>query len=581
LPLCTENNVIKMSLFNPTQDSFAWPTSDIANEEEAAVRDDVDNTQPEVQSEDIEDHPYSSDTVSDDDFYSEEPDRPNRWRGPRHKLEKHYANERTLLESLSALDDDDLSMHLYNVHGLKRGIYPDFSSTNDEVKDDHKDWMRKERLLETSQEWYPHRSWTQWPLEPAVVPRGDERGTWVKKHHGDAEGAREDIAKRLELKPSHDLEELLLAEFTKQARVTFEAREWTMENARSDEETMGSDATHEPGRNRSTQSANAQTSSEHERDARKRRKLAPAISPSLTQGKPRHAVAQVTLKPVPTGDDEYARSIAQPIISSCIDDLDSLLRGLHHSRANHTKAQRSSRPRTMPAAHAMTSDTETEGSSSESQSDLKSSKRPKPQMERYRAYPRDWSEVLGMAALVGWDPAIVRRAQERCQRLFAESMTLHIVDQGPYDVASGPVDQSALRDGEIMHGGVHLDGFVQPIRRGAKKRAKKLKEKQLRKSTGPPVRASTSADQTAAEDEEDSQASTLTTAPVEAEEDTEEHVCKDCGTSSSSTWRPQRDRSWLCNSCHQYFRIHRRHKGNVREEDRRGNREASSVGALG
>jgi hypothetical protein len=35
---------------------------------------------------------------------------------------------------------------------------------------------------------------------------------------------------------------------------------------------------------------------------------------------------------------------------------------------------------------------------------------------------RDWSDVLGMASLTGWNPAVVARAGERCARVFDENM---------------------------------------------------------------------------------------------------------------------------------------------------------------
>ena len=37
-------------------------------------------------------------------------------------------------------------------------------------------------------------------------------------------------------------------------------------------------------------------------------------------------------------------------------------------------------------------------------------------------YPRDWSEVLGVASLTGWDPAVVNRAAKRCSALFGEQI---------------------------------------------------------------------------------------------------------------------------------------------------------------
>jgi hypothetical protein len=35
---------------------------------------------------------------------------------------------------------------------------------------------------------------------------------------------------------------------------------------------------------------------------------------------------------------------------------------------------------------------------------------------------RDWSDVLGMAALTGWDEQVLRRASKRCADLFGEDM---------------------------------------------------------------------------------------------------------------------------------------------------------------
>ncbi|KAF2501872.1 hypothetical protein BU16DRAFT_522762 [Lophium mytilinum] len=35
---------------------------------------------------------------------------------------------------------------------------------------------------------------------------------------------------------------------------------------------------------------------------------------------------------------------------------------------------------------------------------------------------RDWSEVLGLASMTGWDPAVIDRAAKRCSALFGESM---------------------------------------------------------------------------------------------------------------------------------------------------------------
>jgi hypothetical protein len=44
---------------------------------------------------------------------------------------------------------------------------------------------------------------------------------------------------------------------------------------------------------------------------------------------------------------------------------------------------------------------------------------------------RDWSEVLGSAALVGFSPGVIARATQRCANLFGESMTMRTMIEGP------------------------------------------------------------------------------------------------------------------------------------------------------
>ncbi|RDW75842.1 hypothetical protein BP5796_06663 [Coleophoma crateriformis] len=45
--------------------------------------------------------------------------------------------------------------------------------------------------------------------------------------------------------------------------------------------------------------------------------------------------------------------------------------------------------------------------------------------------PRDWSEVLGSAALVGFSPEVIAKATQRCANLFGESMTMRTLIQAP------------------------------------------------------------------------------------------------------------------------------------------------------
>ncbi|KAF2815218.1 uncharacterized protein BDZ99DRAFT_409007 [Mytilinidion resinicola] len=55
--------------------------------------------------------------------------------------------------------------------------------------------------------------------------------------------------------------------------------------------------------------------------------------------------------------------------------------------------------------------------------------------------PRDWSEVLGLASMTGWDPAVIDRAAKRCSALFGESMDFRTLQEG--DSLKAPEDPIA------------------------------------------------------------------------------------------------------------------------------------------
>jgi len=144
-----------------------------------------------------------------------------------------------------------------------------------------------------------------------------------------------------------------------------------------------------------------------------------------------------------------------------------------------------------------------------------------------RYAPLDWSTVLGISSLSAFPPCVVNRAAKRCADLFDEGMkfrSLHVdsadrdeeVDilpagwrngerKGKDDSSEeGNTDESNTKRGgsnaqnpalgniqangrDATHGGVHVDGFLQPIqgrkwwRRKVKKRDSKILPKQARK----------------------------------------------------------------------------------------------------
>lgn len=66
-------------------------------------------------------------------------------------------------------------------------------------------------------------------------------------------------------------------------------------------------------------------------------------------------------------------------------------------------------------------------------------------VEKPKLQLRDWSDVVGMAALAGWDPAVVERASERCARLFGENMLFRTFAEGD-DVQSARIEPGNQRE---------------------------------------------------------------------------------------------------------------------------------------
>ncbi|KAK4545547.1 hypothetical protein LTR36_002897 [Oleoguttula mirabilis] len=73
---------------------------------------------------------------------------------------------------------------------------------------------------------------------------------------------------------------------------------------------------------------------------------------------------------------------------------------------------------------------------------------------------RDWSEVLGIASLVGWDQAVVDRAARRCASLFGEGMTFRTMPETSADHVDDhtvqfvpdmvPVESETESEGDVL-----------------------------------------------------------------------------------------------------------------------------------
>ncbi|MCJ1394213.1 hypothetical protein MMC18_007091 [Xylographa bjoerkii] len=205
-------------------------------------------------------------------------------------------------------------------------------------------------------------------------------------------------------------------------------------------------------------------SSPHDKGKQSARPVAPSNDPRLQ-----------SLKPVVMADEELAGLILQPSIRHVLSKLDTLLMGLHHARraslrvnddsasetqtdADEEKSRapsgprsrsqsahrrkrsisqnHKSRPQSRAPSEAADSDTSTWSSETSSRPPAKRariSSSPKSKARRFRRQRdrmglRDWSDVLGIAAMQGWDRAVIDTAAERCSALFGEGMDFRVVD---------------------------------------------------------------------------------------------------------------------------------------------------------
>ena len=152
-------------------------------------------------------------------------------------------------------------------------------------------------------------------------------------------------------------------------------------------------------------------------------------------------------RPTPIADDDEARALILPGTRHILSKLDGLLMGLHHARqayatttytssrkqkrnyngsspfsdqaTDHESRQRKRKRSASTVASATDIDSKTEDS------EARHSRRTQLQLN-----PRDWSDIIGMAALTGWDSAVVQRTGERCANLFGENMMFRTFFEG-------------------------------------------------------------------------------------------------------------------------------------------------------
>lgn len=385
--------------------------------------------------------------------------RPNRYFGPASTWKSWTEKDRTVALSLDRVRSQDLSIHLFNAFYLKRktnesahGKRPKksrkgkeraasvVSITDDALTSDPEGAGRQSTLPKT---------WTAWPMPPAQVPKEE---LLPQPGAGGALHAKSDP------RPSANLEGWLIATATKLARERWDSRLWEetktgtlkpgevdhrdadleIDHALDADEPEAEDAAEEEGEEPAFQLFSSRVVSVSDETESKFSARGKQSSDDEEH--------EVDRQPVPTADDDTTRQYFLPSARHILSTLDHLLLGLHNARhvyaaKPHGRARGRYFSRTPEDQLSTDVEEHDEGPRSASRKRRRSSsantdtssssngrRRRRDHVERLGL--RDWSDVVGMAALTGWNPAVVERASERCARLFGENMLFRTFHEG-------------------------------------------------------------------------------------------------------------------------------------------------------
>ena len=443
-----------------------------------------------------------------------DPERPNKFHGNPSTWRVFTAVDRDIAASLRQLQAQDLSAHLYNAYALKvraRDIRQRVGCQSTLSGDDGDD----------VKPWQPSRLWTAWPMSAKRVPR-ETRGKWA---NASDEG---ETFHNLEPHDSSrkSLEDIIAAVTTEEARLRFLERESEAKSDGADETALSQTRRELDGAKslrRLQKDMSNYVSQTLESKSSATTTPTNALRVLLRSGMEIGTNGEITtnsdpsMRPVPLVNDEYATRILQPSVRHLLSRLDQLLEGLHQARRTYYRAKEpssddqtsgndlrsisrsrrhvQSKQSTMrrerqtstsrSSAHSSTGADSTEDSvgfdfnrlhkrrripasrSSSSSIDSRVGRRHKPPIQHQeRASQRDWSDVLGLAAIQGWPPEVIERATARCSALFQERMdfTNLDLDRGAMEPDT-KMEETDTASEDAMEGGVHVDGYLRPIKR--------------------------------------------------------------------------------------------------------------------
>ncbi|KAF3387175.1 hypothetical protein F1880_000838 [Penicillium rolfsii] len=377
-------------------------------------------------------------------------ERPNRWTGAATTYRRLTADERGAYEAVVTNRARDLAAHLYNAYAIRTQRNQGRGTSQDPQEAD-----AQERI-------FPPRRWVAWPKPARYVPRPDEA------IHRQLDGP-DTIRMPPDLRPGSNLEESIIANMMKHAKQTFMAREWDLEEVKVSRVRKEGDSDNMKDED--------VKDSEDEKDENPR--------PDA-----------VSLQPVVQADDGASRQQLRPLSRNIITQVDRLLMGLHHSvktrfhdddtgsdsegetdetdydetsrsRSRPTKGSRSRsrgrkrarqqfthsqtssrRSRSVRSSTVASTQDESVRSASRSRGRSRTSRGSgEPSTMKYKHGLRDWSEIMGIAALMDLPNAAVMRASKRCADLFGEDMTFRTFREGQIKKVCRPGPGQSSRSG--------------------------------------------------------------------------------------------------------------------------------------
>jgi hypothetical protein len=355
---------------------------------------------------------HETTNASESDQDSSEEERENRFNGPASTWRDYTADERGLIASLDQERASDLSVHLYNAHALKSRLY------NQESADASKPWHSKHHWIKPDEDgstpWYPDVNWTAWPLRAEDVPRKSENFGRDALEDDSTDGT---IKMSIPWRAGADLNDEVLALMLRKAKERFILRSKTQ--CSSPDQRLS--ATRSPSQRRSSPPVDSRPSS-----------VASEATFHESDSGTGSIETEEYIAPGLMLDDDEAKRLLGQSSRHALTMFDNMLMGLHRSRQYHTsgsttdikpahcrppKRKRRSTTNETPAPLTYRdNDEDQERTQGRDYSKHPSGKNP--------LYPRDWSEVLGVASLTGWNHTVIDRAAKRCSALFGEEVLL-------------------------------------------------------------------------------------------------------------------------------------------------------------